>query len=311
MVDFTGGCTEMYNMKDKDCPDDLFGVMKKAYRLQSMKGCSIEPDPHVTEARMDCGLVRGHAYSITKVLKAKIETPQVSGEIPLVRIRNPWGNETEWNGAWSDGSAEWQYIPDDEKENIGLNFENDGEFWMSYKDFRNMWDQLEICNLSPHALEDCSEHVTWQVKQVQGSWIPGESAGGCRNFLDTFAMNPQFRIRVEDPDDDDEDNLCTVIVSLMQKGRRALRDEGLDTLTIGFAIYFLRDPDSLPNPLDTDFFKYTRSVGRSKAFINLREVTCRFRLPPGTYCIVPSTFKPGEAGDFIFRIFSEKIEFLY
>lgn len=85
-----------------------------------------------------------------------------------MRIRNPWGNETEWNGAWSDGSAEWQYIPDDEKENIGLNFENDGEFWMSYKDFRSMWDQLEICNLSPHALEDCSEHVTWQVKQVEG-----------------------------------------------------------------------------------------------------------------------------------------------
>ena len=46
-------------------------------------------------------------------------------------------------------------------------------------------------------------------------------------------MNPQFRIRVEDPDDDDDDNLCTVIVSLMQKGRRALRDESLDTLTIG------------------------------------------------------------------------------
>ena len=51
--------------------------------------------------------------------------------------------------------------------------------------------------------------------------------------MDTFASNPQFRIRVEDPDDDDEDNLCTVIISLMQKGRRALRDEGLDTLTIG------------------------------------------------------------------------------
>ena len=68
---------------------------------------------------------------------------------------------------------------------------------------------------------------------ILGSWVAGESAGGCRNFLDTFASNPQFRIRVEDPDDDDEDNLCTVIISLMQKGRRALRDEGLDTLTIG------------------------------------------------------------------------------
>lgn len=39
------------------------------------------------------GLVRGHAYSVTKVVKARIETPRVSGEIPLVRVRNPWGNE--------------------------------------------------------------------------------------------------------------------------------------------------------------------------------------------------------------------------
>ena len=44
-----------------------------------MKGCSIEADPNVTEARMDVGLVRGHAYSITKVLKAQIETPNASG----------------------------------------------------------------------------------------------------------------------------------------------------------------------------------------------------------------------------------------
>jgi calpain len=55
------------------------------------------------------------------------------GKIPLIRIRNPWGNETEWNGPWSDGSAEWRYVPDEEKEAIGLNFETDGEFFMSYK----------------------------------------------------------------------------------------------------------------------------------------------------------------------------------
>ena len=144
---------------------------------------------------------------------------------------------------------------------------------MSYKDFKTYWDQLEICNLNPTTLsgEDCSEHNSWKVKTVNGkyfptidisiliqfyplmtsclichkpnqlilgSWIAGESAGGCRNFLDTFASNPQFRIRVDDPDDDDEDNLCTVIISLMQKGRRALRDEGLDTLTIGRFVQF-------------------------------------------------------------------------
>ncbi len=68
---------------------------------------------------------------------------------------------------------------------------------------------------------------------IAGSWIAGQSAGGCRNYLDTFAMNPQYRVTITDPDEDDDDNLCTAIVSLMQKGRRALRDEGLDTLTIG------------------------------------------------------------------------------
>ena len=52
-----------------------------------------------------------------------------------------------------------------------------------------------------------------------------------------------------------------------------MRDEGLDTLTIGFAMYYLRDPGSAPKPLDTDFFRFTRSAGRSKAFINLREAS--------------------------------------
>lgn len=37
-------------------------------------------------------------------LKVDIETPRVRGKIPLLRIRNPWGNEAEWKGAWSDGS---------------------------------------------------------------------------------------------------------------------------------------------------------------------------------------------------------------
>lgn len=305
MVDFTGGCTELYNLHDDDCPKDLFNIMLKAYQRYSMKGCSMEPDPNVTEARTDVGLVRGHAYSITKVVKAQIETPTASGQIPLVRIRNPWGNEAEWTGAWSDGSAEWQFIPQEEKENLGLTFEHDGEFFMSYRDFSRFFDQLEICNLTPDSL-DVDDKSKWEVASFNGAWIAGQSAGGCRNNINTFASNPQFRITLEDPDDDDDDELCTVIVSLMQKGRRALRDEGLDTLTVGFAIYYLKDPDSAPRPLDTEYMRYNRSCARSKVFVNLREVSRRFRLPPGTYVIVPSTFNADEEGEFILRIFTEK-----
>ena len=60
------------------------------------------------------------------------------------------------------------------------------------------------------------------MAKFEGSWIAGETAGGGRNYLDSFANNPQFRITVEDPDEDDDDNLCTAIVSLMQKGRRCV-----------------------------------------------------------------------------------------
>ena len=69
MVDFTGGCCEMYKLKGSDCPENLFCMMVKAYERKSMAGCSITPDPNEVEARTDVGLVKGHAYSITKVLK--------------------------------------------------------------------------------------------------------------------------------------------------------------------------------------------------------------------------------------------------
>ena len=218
-------------------------------------------------------------------------------------MRNPWGNDTEWNGAWSDGSAEWGYVPDDEKEALGINFDNDGEFWMSFKDWRRYFDQCEITNLSPDSLDE-DNPFKWEVTSYNGAWVPGSSAGGCRNFIETFADNPQFLVSLEDPDESDAENKCTMIVNLMQRGRRAMRDEGLDLLSVGFAIYALRDAE--PGRCTADFFRYNASCARSNSFINLREVSGRFKLPPGKYLIVPSSFKPDEEGEFILRVFTEK-----
>ncbi|XP_064089703.1 calpain-B-like isoform X4 [Macrobrachium nipponense] len=308
MEDFTGGVSEIYDLTK--APPNLFSIMLKAYERGSLMGCSLEPDPNEVEARCDNGLVRGHAYSVTRVKYCEINTPRVSGKIPLVRIRNPWGNEAEWVGPWSDKSQEWQFIPEEEKEEIGLTFEHDGEFWMSLKDFLVNFTMLEMTNLNPDSIEDeditSSVHHKWEMSVFEGAWIRGSTAGGCRNFLDSFWHNPQYRITLTEVDDDDDDNKCTVIVALMQKNRRSQRKLGLECLTIGFAIYHLRDPDSAPRPLDHSFFKYTASVARSPSFINMREVSCRFKLPPGTYCIVPSTFEPNEEGEFILRVFSEK-----
>lgn len=70
-------------------------------------------------------------------------------------------------------------------------------------------------------------------------------------------------------------SILQIIVALMQKNRRSQRHAGLECLTIGFAVYRLPDYGHVPKPLDVNYFKYNASVGRSQAFINLREVSAR------------------------------------
>lgn len=306
MEDFTGGVTEWYDLKE--APPNLFNILFKAGERNSMMGCSLEPDPNVLEAETPEGLIRGHAYSITKVCLLDISTPNRQGKIPMIRMRNPWGNEAEWNGPWSDQSPEWRFIPEAEKERIGLTFDRDGEFWMSFQDFLRHFDRVEICNLSPDSLSEEQQSTgkrKWEMSMYEGEWTAGVTAGGCRNFLDTFWHNPQYVMTLVDPDEEDDDGKCTVIVALMQKNRRSKRNLGIDCLTIGFAIYHLTDRDLETRPQGLSFFKYRASVARSPHFINTREVCARFKLPPGHYLIVPSTFDPNEEGEFIIRVFSE------
>lgn len=306
MEDFTGGVSEMYELKD--APPGLFNILLKGYERNSMIACSIEPDPNQFEAETPKGLIMGHAYSVTKIEMMDIVTPNTSGKIPMLRLRNPWGNEAEWNGAWSDKSPEWRFIPEHIKQKIGLTFDHDGEFWMSYRDFVTNFHRVELCNLSPDSLSD--EQISngkkkWEMSVFEGEWTRGVTAGGCRNFLETFWHNPQYALELQDPDEDDDEGLCTVIVALMQKNRRSKKSEGMDCLTIGFAIYSVTERDLANKPLKKRFFQYNASVARSPNFINLREVSCRFKLPPGHYLIIPSTFDPNEEGEFLIRVFSE------
>lgn len=279
MEDFTGGVTEMYELSE--APPNLFSILMKAYDRNSMIACSIEPDPNEVEAHTRDGLIKGHAYSVTKVALMDIHTPNMSGKIPMLRLRNPWGNEAEWNGAWSDESAEWRFIPDHVKEDIGLTFDVDGEFWMSFQDWMNHYDRVEMCNLSPDSLSEEQEtgrKKVWANAILEGEWVQGSSAGGCRNYLDSFWTNPQYIVTLETPDEGDYDGNCTLIVALLQKNRRSRRNQGMDCLTIGFAIYHVTERDMGQRPQQRNFFKYNASVARSPSFINLREVNYTARI---------------------------------
>ncbi|XP_042798235.1 calpain-3 isoform X3 [Panthera pardus] len=302
MEDFTGGVTEFFEIKD--APRDMYKIMKKAIERGSLMGCSIDTIvPVQYETRMACGLVKGHAYSVTG-----LEETLFKGEkVKLVRLRNPWG-QVEWNGSWSDSWKDWSFVDKAEKARLQHQVTEDGEFWMSYDDFIYHFTKLEICNLTADALES-DKMQTWTVSVNEGRWVRGCSAGGCRNFPDTFWTNPQYRLKLleEDDDPDDSEVICSFLVALMQKNRRKDRKLGANLFTIGFAIYEVpKEMHGNKQHLQKDFFLYNASKARSKTYINMREVSERFRLPPSEYVIVPSTYEPHQEGEFILRVFSEK-----
>lgn len=294
MEDFTGGVAE--NFQIREAPEDFYEILEKALRRGSLLGCSIDTlNASESEARTPLGLIKGHAYTVTGLDQVNFHGQRIK----LIRVRNPWG-QVEWNGPWSDSSPEWRSVSLEEQKRLGHTALDDGEFWMAFEDFKTHFDKVEICNLTPDALEDNTLHK-WEVTIHQGSWVRGSTAGGCRNFLDTFWTNPQIKLSLTERDEGQEG--CTFLAALMQKDRRRLKRFGANMLTIGYAIYQCPDKDG---HLNRDFFRYHASLARSKTFINLREVSGRFQLPPGDYILIPSTFEPHQEADFCLRIFSEK-----
>ncbi|KAG9469871.1 hypothetical protein GDO78_019460 [Eleutherodactylus coqui] len=296
--DFTGGVAMMYELRK--APRDLDKIITRALERGSLLGCSIDiTSSFDMEAITFKKLVKGHAYSVTGLKEVNYR-----GEVEkLIRVRNPWG-QVEWTGAWSDNSSEWNEVDPSEREDLRLKME-DGEFWMSFKEFLRQFSRLEICNLTPDAL--CKDDVSkWHTTMYEGTWRRGSTAGGCRNNPATFWINPQFKITLLEEDDDPDDNelACSFLVALMQKNRRKERKVGGDMHTIGFAVYEFKGCQNVH--LKKDFFLRHQSCARSETFINLREVSNQIRLPPGEYIVVPSTFEANKEGDFVLRVFTEK-----
>ncbi|KAJ7341037.1 hypothetical protein JRQ81_004703 [Phrynocephalus forsythii] len=302
--DFTGGICESYDLRK--APPNLYQIIQKGLQAGSLFGCSIDiARAAETEAMTRLKLVKGHAYSITGAEEVNYRGKPEK----LLRIRNPWG-EVEWTGAWSDNAPEWNYI--DPKQKSALDKQaDDGEFWMSFADFQKQFTRLDICSLTPDALT--SDHLhKWSMTLFNGSWRRGSTAGGCQNYPATYWTNPQFKIRLDEPDDGHDGSAsepcCTVLVGLMQKNRRRERRMGEGLLSIGYSMYQV--PKELESQTDVhlgrDFFSANRPVARSDTYVNLRGISGRFHLPQGEYLIVPSTFEPFKDGEFCLRVFSEK-----
>uniref|UniRef100_A0A096MHY5 Calpain 12 n=1 Tax=Poecilia formosa TaxID=48698 RepID=A0A096MHY5_POEFO len=332
MEDFTGGIAYSLPVTSRT-PPVLWRILTAALSRGSLLSCFIQASSYSEVGKVTAdGLVKGHAYAITDTDKVA----RGSEEVLLLKLRNPWGF-VEFCGSWSDKCKEWEDTEQSEKQRLELKLEEDGEFWISARDFSTMFNVVELCSMSPDSLEDgdaSTGQSAWTISEHKGSWLPGSSAGGSRKYNKSFWKNPQFELVLreqdqedddeeEEEDDNDEDEVdkgdevlkeknktetqkqkakhCTVLVELLQKNRR--QNDKINFLHIAFHVYKVPPEVSL-KIWSRLLFKLQCTKKRSLNRTH-RGVWRKLRLDPGHYVIVGSTYRPNQPAEFFIRIFSK------
>ncbi|KAG9021533.1 hypothetical protein FRB95_001964 [Tulasnella sp. JGI-2019a] len=164
--DLTGAVSTLMYTQDLLDTDQFWKDELMRVGVDRLFGCFIpKPDLDDTEEEEEDsgpqsnGLMMNHAYGIIKAVEFR--------DMRFLRIRNPWG-EGEWNGAWSDGSKEWnvEWGPELLKA-LNYQFGDDGEFIMEYSDFLETWSIIERSRLFD---EDWAMSQLW-LTVTTGSYL--------------------------------------------------------------------------------------------------------------------------------------------
>jgi hypothetical protein len=123
--------------------DEMFTLLAAHDANNFLMAASISAAGGGEHKRPD-GLVEGHAYSLICVRELQL----IDGStLRLLELRNPWGNQQEWNGAWGDSSATWSDHPEVARQLFGKDkaAKADGLFWMTFEDFQQIFNGVEVC----------------------------------------------------------------------------------------------------------------------------------------------------------------------
>ncbi|CAG0890828.1 unnamed protein product [Cyprideis torosa] len=294
------GLAERYELNEPDEKkmSKLYSRLYRATLTGCFITCSKAGDWRNSTKADDTGLVGGHAYTITGV--ARLHTN--SGPVKLA-VYDSKAVEDLYESVVEVKSSQSQiFLLTETKTKLAFQKRGDGEFWMSFDDFRGLFEEVSLCTLGPDFDADGRPDKAGQVHSIHGAWQAGYNAGGSRNNMEKFATNPQYLLTLSEADDTDRDGLCSVLISLMQEYRRSERYKGVKLQQIGFLIYRAVNSRRLP----LDHFWYHREEATSGTFINYREVTRAFRIKPGSYIVIPATFKADTESHYIIRIYADQ-----
>lgn len=143
---------------------DLFATMRQLHRQNALILAYTDPGKEFGGERLPGrdhpnveGMVIGHGYSVLQLVEVQddIAGASASGPLLLVQLRNIWGADMSWQGAWGEGSAEWDRYPEIRRHYLREEYRNTGRFWMCWQDFCAVFDRIEVCPM-PEAARKAS-----------------------------------------------------------------------------------------------------------------------------------------------------------
>lgn len=119
------------------------GFQEQENRTNDTRSTGLNLDPNSSKWRVRNreteNVISGHAYGILRIY-------DLSPSIRLVKIRNPWGRNSEWQGDWSDKSSKWTEHPEI-AEKVGFSPVNDGVFFMHINDLAQEIRNIAACRV--------------------------------------------------------------------------------------------------------------------------------------------------------------------
>lgn len=255
-IELTGGCPERVKhissllQGDKRQVDRLFFDILRCNQngnipIVSFSVRTSENQQEQDQAR-ELGLEPRYVYRITQVA-------DLGQGRQIVRVKNCSGcTDPQWIGSWSPEDTNWANVPDSTRRELDGEAFHDGGFWIGFQDFLKYFDTIDFC----HVNKSEDREVVFN-----GRWEVGLNAGGVqKGDFKNYAKNPQCFIELKSPNLEDPENLCSAVISLMQRRRPGSKVKGVNKT--GFRVYRV-DKDA--EELTSQFFSYRRNDGRHKA----------------------------------------------